>query len=532
VEETSQLNQHNASTTRLRDRALAVGAWTVCSYAGNIFVRIFSNLILTRLLFPEAFGSIAAAMALIYGLALVSDFGVHSIIVQSPRGEQPDFLHSAWVFQLLRAIIVWVVLATICAFIYMPAIHNLVPVASVFADRKLPLVTAIMGLALVLGGAESTCISLNARRLNYKPIVWLDLISKLLSLPIMVIWAWIAPSVWALVGGILASNVFRLALSHVMVPGPQMRFDWQRDHFGEIVRFGRWIAASSFASFISQQSDVILLGFLTPSATLGLYSIAKLLVGTGEGLLEQLNSALALPIFGEVIRKDPSMLRSRYYRFRVPIDLAAGLLSGGLFAAGAFIVNFLYDTRYSQAGPMLEILALGTASLPLSIIASAFIATGDTYISAIASILKAVSLIASIAIGFSLFGLSGAIGGIAVHRLIPSMVVVLLAHRREWIGIWHELRIIPAFFLGVLIGNGFVLSAAALNIRSIHQIVHLSSSQTVQSVSQSHSGIEASWRRPGSCCESILARRDPPTLIESIEHRSAKLRARRGHALN
>lgn len=214
-----------------------------------------------------------------------------------------------------------------------------------------------------------------------------------------------------------------------------------------------------------------------PATALGLYSIANLLAGAGQGILAQLSAALALPIFGEIVRKNPTDLRNRYYRFRLPIDLAAGLFSGGLFIAGSFVVSFLYDSRYQQAGLMLQILALGIASYPISIIASAFTATGDTHLSALASFLKAVSLFVSIAIGYLVFGILGAIGGVALHRVVPSIVIVLLAHRRGWIGVWPELRIIPAFLVGGLIGKGFIWIAAALSIRNVHQFIHFSSSQ-------------------------------------------------------
>ena len=274
---------------------------------------------------------------------------------------------------------------------------------------------------------------------------------------------------WALVAGSLAGTLTRLVLSHVMLPGPRMAFNWKGDHFREIVQFGRWIMVSSFATFISQQCDVILLGILMPSSILGLYSIAKLLASTGEGFIAQINGALAMSIFGEVIRRDSSAFRSRYYRFRLPTDLAAGLLSGGLFAAGSFIVSFLYDPRYAEAGTMLQILALGTLSYPFLIISDAFTATGDSHIYALGSILKAVALIGFVVIGFFAFGLPGAIAGIALHRLVPAIVIIYVAHQRDWIWFRHELRIIPAFILGLLLGKGGVVIALAFGIRNIHQ---------------------------------------------------------------
>jgi O-antigen/teichoic acid export membrane protein len=469
---TSQFSQTATPQARLQDRILKAGSWTLAGYGANLCGRLLSNLILTRLLFPEAFGAIAAAMALISGLVLISDFGVSVVVVQSPRGDQVGFLRSAWVFQLWRCTVLWMVLAAVCAVLNLSAVRNLLPAGSVFADPSFALVTVTLGLSIILGGAESTAVFLNVRRLNYKPIVLLDLAGRMFMLPFVIVWAWIAPSVWALVGGALIGSVLRVILSHTFIPGPRMGLNWEKDHLQEIVRFGRWIAVSSFATFIAQQSDVILLGILMPGSMLGLYSVAKMLVDAGEGLLERLNGALSLPVLGEVIRKDPSNLRDRYYRFRLPIELTAGLLGGGLFASGHFVVNFLYDARYAQAGDMLAILALGTVIYPFLIIRSAFTATGDAHIVAAVSILQAVSLVVSMAIGFFAFGLLGVVAGVALHRIIPSAMIIALARQRDWISIRQELRIVPAFVVGILIGKGVVLMAAALGLHNIHQFLH------------------------------------------------------------
>jgi O-antigen/teichoic acid export membrane protein len=424
------------------------------------------------LLFPDAFGAVAAASALVTGLVLISDFGVAPVVIHSPRGDQVGFLRSVWVFQLSRSIMLWIILVGLCALLNLSAIRNLLPVGSVFANRSFALLTATLGFGVVLNGAESASIFLNIRHLNYRPIVIINTVSRISTLPIMLIWAWISPTVWALVGGALAADILRVALSHLIVPGPWMALNLEKDHLHEIVQFGKWIAVSSAASFITQQTDVILLGLLMPAPMLGVYSIAKQLVGAGEGLLDRLNMSLTLPVLSEVLRKDPSNLRDRYYRFRLPIELAAGLLGGGLFASGYFIVNFLYDARYAQAGVMLAILALGTALYPFMIVRSAFTATGDTFTVAAVSILQAVSLMICAAIGFFAFGLLGAVGGIALHRIIPSVVIVLLARQRDWISFGREFRIVLAFVVGVLIGKGIVLIAMTLGFTNIHQFLH------------------------------------------------------------
>ena len=81
---------------------------------------------------------------------------------------------------------------------------------------------AALGFNVVFNGFESMTLALSVRHINYRTVVIFDVVAKVLSIPVMLIWAWLAPSVWALVAGTLAGGFFRAVLSHVMVPGPSM----------------------------------------------------------------------------------------------------------------------------------------------------------------------------------------------------------------------------------------------------------------------------------------------------------------------
>jgi hypothetical protein len=64
------------------------------------------------------------------------------------------------------------------------------------------------------------------------------------------------------------------------------------------------------------------------------------------------------------------------------------------------------------------------------------------------------------------------VAGVALHRIIPSAVIIVLARQRDWISIRQELRVIPAFVVGILLGKAAVLIAAGLGLHNIHQFLH------------------------------------------------------------
>lgn len=456
----------------LRKRALNAGAWTLASYSVELSTRFLSNIILTRLLFPEAFGTVAAAMTIIAGLQLLTDFGVRAVIVQSPHGDEVQFLRTAWVFQCMRSTLLWLLLMLVCVFLMSASVQSLFPATSVFADPSFPIVTGVLGLSIILSGVESTTIPLNIRRLNFRPVVVLDLTAKIVPLPIVIAWAYAFPSVWSIVAGSLAASVLRAALSHLIIPGPRMAFTSRREYLNEIVSFGKWISVSSFATFISSYSDIIILGLLLPSPLLGIYYIAKTLRDAIESFLERLNSTMTLPVLSEIIRSNPENLKDRYYRFRLPIEIVAAGFAGYLFAAGELIVHILYDQRYSEAGLMLKILSFGLLLYPFQLIRSAFTAVGKTNIVAWVSILEAASLGACLSSGFYIYGAIGAIAGIAASRVAPSIAMLILAHRSGWIDPFKELRWIFIFAFGYLSGKASTILFASIPFLHTGHIVN------------------------------------------------------------
>jgi len=451
----------------LRGRTIRAGAWTLASYSVEVTLRLASNLIMTRLLSPQAFGVVAAALAIVIALQLLSDFGVRTVIIQSPRGDDPSFLRSAWVFQLTRGILLWLLLATICWLLTLDVVRELLSPDSVFSDPAFSAVTLVFGITILLSAMESTAVHLNVRRLNFRPIVIVDLSSRLLTVPVMIIWAYLSPTVWAIVAGALSAAVLRVLLTHIVVPGPRMAIKTQKEHRREIIHFGKWINLSSIATFFGNQSDVILLGTILAGPLLGVYYIAKTLCDTIESLIERLNASMTLSVLGEVIRTNPGELRNRYYRFRLPIEALSALASGFLMTGSDFVFSFLYDQRYAEGGQMLRALSIGLFLAPFPLIRSAFTAIGRADIVAMASIVQAISLVGFFLAGYYLFGPIGAIYGFAASRATVSLMTIVMAWSRGWISPLHELRGVPIYGLGLVLGS---VVSSVLGSMSITQL--------------------------------------------------------------
>jgi O-antigen/teichoic acid export membrane protein len=81
--------------------------WTILGYGLSQLFRLAGNIILTKLLMPEMFGIMAIVNVLIMGSQMFSDIGLGPSIIQNKRGEDPDFINTAWTLQIIRGFAIW-----------------------------------------------------------------------------------------------------------------------------------------------------------------------------------------------------------------------------------------------------------------------------------------------------------------------------------------------------------------------------------------------------------------------------------------
>ena len=201
---------------RLMARVMRSTSWILLGYGGSQGLRLASNLILTRILFPEAFGLMALVGLVTVGLMLFSDVGIAPSIAQSKRGDDPDFLNTAWSIQVLRGVILF---AMACALA--------VPFATFYDAPELASYLPIAALALLITGFNPTRIETAHRHLLMGRLTVLDLTAQAIGIVVMIGLAWWLQSVMALVLGGVVSAVAKLALTWAYLPGAANRFRWE-----------------------------------------------------------------------------------------------------------------------------------------------------------------------------------------------------------------------------------------------------------------------------------------------------------------
>lgn len=436
-----------------RSRILKASGWTLFGHAGTQFLRLVSNLIMTRLLLPQMFGVMALANVLLTALQLISDIGLSQGVIQSRRGASPAYLNTAWTAQILRGVLIWVAALLIAAGLKLADVWHLLAAGTTYAEPQLPALIAGISFNGLMAGWVSTRVASANRNLALGRVSLIDLYCQLIAIAVMVPWALLSPTAWALVGGSIVSTIARVVLSHTYVPGESNRLHWDWDAFHEIFGFGKWIFVTSILGFLASNGDRLLLGGLVDARTLGVYVIAAFMVTAVVQIFYRITSNVAFPAFSEVVRQNPHELRRRYYQFRMPMDISSLFLTGFLYSAGHLLVHVLYNHRYDQAGYMLQILSISLFEVRFELVNSCMLALGKPRLLGPVIGIQAAVMFIFLPPVYHAFGIRAALWVIAAAALCRMLATVSIKISHGLFDLRRELLFLPALPVGYFAGT-------------------------------------------------------------------------------
>lgn len=402
---------HSHPTPSLRILALKGSVWALAGYAATQVLRLGSNLILTRLLFPETFGLMMLVNILMQGMQMFSDVGIGPSIISHRDGEDRAYLNTAWTIQIIRGLLLWMGAALLAW-----------PLALFYGKPELAFVILISSIGAIIGGFNSTALFTLSRRLAIGRLTILELVSQVSGVVTMVVWAIVSPSIWALVGGGLASALVKAALSH-QLEARRAAFAWNPDARQQLLSFGRAIALSTAMTFLASQSERLILGKFVTLDVLGVYAVGFMLARFGTQILQQVMAKVVFPSLSQVLREDALRALSHYRRIRTHVDALAIGSALVMILVGPLVIRHLYDTRYWGAGWMLQILAVQAAfDLMRSPASWLLLAAGKPRYNVWAGLARLLTLCIGLPLAFAIADLRTAVCVIAASSM-PSLII-------------------------------------------------------------------------------------------------------------
>lgn len=417
-------------------------------FAGHFFsqtIRFIGNLILTRLLLPADFGLMQLVAVFMQAVSMLSDLGLSVNVIQHEKGDDHNFLRTAWTVQIIRGVIITLILLVISkplALVYdAPSLTWLIPLASINA---------------IIDGLTSMNLAIYNRKMQMAKLTLLDVGCQLVGTLAMVLCAWYFRSVWTLLVSGIVGGILKMIYSHILFPKPSMALMWVKEYVREIYHFGKWIFISSIGGFLVSRLDRVILGLYLSTTELGLYGIALAIPSAILDLLQTMSQKVLMPLFSHLSKYQIGKLRSLTFKTR-GVLLALGLPPMLILIVwGQSIINFLYPVNYHGAGWMLQILAINGAFKSATLtVGPILFAVGDSFRAMLVIFVYAFTLIVCMLIGGYYFDAKGVIWAIPISELISYPILIATIKRY---GVWLPgldltgalVTIIVAYMVGLL----------------------------------------------------------------------------------
>jgi len=216
-------------------------------------LRLVGNLIMTRLLYPEAFGIMLIVNLVMIALDQFSDAGVKPAVYLHSEGREEKYLNTAWVIMSCRGVILTLI-ALIVAW----------PLSIIYETPELFGVLVIASFSAVIIGVESPQQIINERDVKRFKIMLLDIIPPTIAIVAGVTLLFFYRSLWVLATISVIGAITKTILSYVLFPSPNLKFKADKEIFWEIMNFGKWVLVATAVTYLAAEGDkFIVSGFLT-----------------------------------------------------------------------------------------------------------------------------------------------------------------------------------------------------------------------------------------------------------------------------
>lgn len=321
-------------------------SWVVIPFGVQQVIRLATQIILARLLAPEFFGLMLLVNTLRTGAELLSDIGIGQSVVRSANGDDHRFLNVAWTLQVLRGLGLSLALVAFA-----------VPIAELYERPEiLPLILAVSPVFFI-SGLLSPSLFVVQRQVKLKPRAVYDIVNTAFQCAFTIALAWVMPSVWALIWGVLAGALFNTLSSYFLSDSYRPRLAWNAGFVSEILHFGKWIFLSTAIYFAATSFDRMYFVGVLPLALAGVFGIARTFSDMLAALAQRGGAYLVFPkVAAMQDRREEVAPRLRNTR-RKTLALVA-VATGIAVALSDQFILLAYDPRYHAAAFMIPLLMI------------------------------------------------------------------------------------------------------------------------------------------------------------------------------
>ena len=330
------------------ERSKKAAKWSLATEALVKIVSPISQMVLARILAPEAFGMVATVNMVVNFADMFSDAGFQKYLIQHDFKGRADLSRSASVAfwtNLSVSIVLW-----LCIAVYRDQ------VAAFVGNPSLGFPLMVACLSLPLTSFSSIQLAIFHRTLDFRSLMPVRLGSALLTFTVTLVLAFAGMSYWSLILGTLAGNVLN-AVALTLKSEWKPRLFYSFDLLKAMFSFSGWTLLESFAVWLTVWSGTFIVGNMLSASDLGLYKTPMTFV---SGCFAIVVNATTPILFSSLsrLRLAHEEYLSYFYRFQYAVGVFLIPLSLGIFMFRGPLVLLLLGDQWSASTLMFGLYGL------------------------------------------------------------------------------------------------------------------------------------------------------------------------------
>lgn len=372
-------------SNEVKNKTLSAAKWSSITEIASKIVSPIINMILARILAPEAFGILATVTMVISFAEVFVESGFQKFLIQHEFGseiEEDQYTSVAFWTNFLFSIVIWLIIILL---------KN--QIANIAGNRGLGNVIAIAGVMIPMFGVIGIQNSIIKKRLEFKKLFFVRVPSAIVPLIVTLPLALLGFDYWSLIiGNIIgvASRSFIL----VLIGGYKPKLYFNFIQLKHMLSFGVITLLDGLAIWATSWIDSLLIANFMNSYQLGLY---KNSIATVTALFSIVSASITPVLYSSLSRlqNDDEVFVEVFYNTQKILCMFLLPIGFGVALYKDFITEFMFGKNWAEAGFIVGISAvtLSLRTIFVSFNSEAYRAKGKFYVPLILQIIDLLVLI-------------------------------------------------------------------------------------------------------------------------------------------
>ncbi len=392
-----------------------------------MFIAFISSIVLARLLTPHDYGCIGMLIVFTSLASTFIDSGFGEALIQKKVPTNTDY-STIFFWNMGVAIVLYMVL-----YFSAPAIARFYDIAILCPILR------VQAIVLIINAFKLVQVNQLKKRLDFKAISIVTMTSSIFALIVTIVMAYLGMGVWSLVTqNLLVAGIPAVVFWFYLKWRPIGVFSWKS--FRELFGFGAFMLLTHFVNELGKQIQILLIGKMFSSSTLGYYSKANSTERMASQVISGVVASVAYPLYAEA-QDDKKALANIIRRITMSISYLTFPLMLLLILIAQPVFLLLYSERWLPCVIYFQVLCLvGISSCLLSVNQQCIAAIGKSQTMFTWTLLKhGIGLSVMIA-GMVFWGMPGLLVGIVIYNYFCYFVNIGLVSKHIGYKWWNQLK--------------------------------------------------------------------------------------------